>query len=112
MTRTVGQLIQEARQSADITQEELARTLGLSRAAINNWEIDRNLPARKRVKALCNALALDVSQFDAVIYDPSSGTGGLFVLEAKTPTRASENVVSRGGRDRENSLKVDNDAVW
>jgi transcriptional regulator with XRE-family HTH domain len=50
--RTVGQNIKEYRESLGVSQEKLARALGLSVSAISKWEQGQNSPSPAYVLAL------------------------------------------------------------
>ena len=41
---TIGQKIIQLRNAADISQEQLAETLGVSRQSVSKWEMDQALP--------------------------------------------------------------------
>lgn len=109
--RSLGQVIEEARVSADLTQEELARALGLSRAAVNNWELDKNLPARKHIKALCEALALETKGITDIIFDPTCGTGGFLVSALQSRTKTSEDISSGKASDRQKRSHADKGTI-
>ena len=40
----IGTKIKEARVAAQLTQEQVAETLGVSRQTVSNWENDRTYP--------------------------------------------------------------------
>jgi len=40
----IGKIIKKKRAELNITQEELAKKLNVSRSTISNWEIERNFP--------------------------------------------------------------------
>lgn len=46
---TVGARIIAARKQKEMTQQDLASALGISRAAIGQWEIDKNSPSLQKV---------------------------------------------------------------
>ena len=50
--RTVGQNIKEYRESLGVSQEKLARALGLSVSAVSKWEQGQNSPSPAYVLAL------------------------------------------------------------
>ena len=39
-----GEQIKKLRKQKNLTQEQMASQLGISRQAVSNWENDRNLP--------------------------------------------------------------------
>ena len=46
---TIGQKIVQLRTSADISQEQLSETLGVSRQSVSKWETDQALPQIDKV---------------------------------------------------------------
>lgn len=52
----IGLLIKELRDKNQMTQTQLARSLGVSRTTINNWEINISEPKLERISELCNIL--------------------------------------------------------
>lgn len=65
---TVGQKIRKARRDKDMTQEELAKKLGTTKATINRYEsgVISNIP-RSKIEAL--AKALDLQPSDLFTYE-------------------------------------------
>lgn len=55
----IGRLIRRARISKNFTLEELAHKLGVSRSAVNQWELGTSTPAGKRLSSICSVLAID-----------------------------------------------------
>ena len=49
---TIGQKIIQLRNAADISQEQLAETLGVSRQSVSKWEMDQALPQIDKVLQL------------------------------------------------------------
>lgn len=56
---TVGERIIEARKAKDMTQLDLAKRLGISRAAVGQWEIDSTSPSISKLEEV--AMILDVA---------------------------------------------------
>lgn len=52
MTKTTGQRIRELREERDISQQELADTLGINRVSVVQWEKGTTKPTFKRIKLL------------------------------------------------------------
>ncbi len=48
----LGEKIKYLRESAELTQAELARILGLSRSGVNAWEMGLSIPSTQYVVAL------------------------------------------------------------
>lgn len=57
----IGQRIRKYRKEADMTQETLAKFLGVSRPTISSWEIDRTEPSMQDVQKIADALGCAVS---------------------------------------------------
>lgn len=51
-TATLGDRIRAARKSRDLTQFDLSRRMGISRAAVGQWEIDATSPSVKTLSRL------------------------------------------------------------
>lgn len=64
-----------ARTAKKLSQEKLAFALGLSRPAITNWEIGKNLPELSRAAPLAMALGVSTRDIlDWIAADPASGS--------------------------------------
>ena len=66
----LGSVIKKARRAKDITQEELADTLGVTLSAVSQWEQRRTLPDIALVPGLCSALDLTADELFGI--DPAS----------------------------------------
>ncbi len=51
---TIGATIRQLRQEQDVTQEQLAETLGITSRAVSQWECDRTAPDISQLPALAN----------------------------------------------------------
>ena len=56
---SIAEKIKYLRESADMTQSELARNLGLSRSGVNSWEMGLSIPSTQYIVEL--AKTFDVS---------------------------------------------------
>lgn len=56
---TVGERIRSARDAKKMTQLDLATKLGVSRAAVGQWEIDSTSPSIQKVKEAAQLLGVD-----------------------------------------------------
>lgn len=63
MSMNLSQTIREARKARGITQEQLAALVHVSRQTVSHWENERAEPAYDMLKALADALDMDVAQF-------------------------------------------------
>ena len=54
----IGKRVRHARVSVGMTQDELGRQVGVSDAAINQYEAGRNLPRLKRLEAIAGVLGV------------------------------------------------------
>ena len=59
---TAGEQIKQRREELQLSQEELAERIGVSRQAVSKWESDRSTPHGANREALCNLLSIDLSQ--------------------------------------------------
>lgn len=57
---TVGNRIKRARERAGLSQSELARIAGVTRASVSHWEMDKTHPRPNHIRTIANAL--NVSQ--------------------------------------------------
>ena len=58
---TLGANIRSIRKSRGLTQEELAERMGLVKATISSWELDRTQPKMEKLEELCAALCCQKS---------------------------------------------------
>ena len=63
---TIGQKILQLRNDANISQEQLAETLGVSRQSVSKWEMDQSLPQIDKVLQLCELFGISA---DALLKD-------------------------------------------
>ena len=90
----IGQKLQKARIQANLTQEQVAETLGVSRQTISNWENEKSYPDIKSVIILSDIY--DVS-LDHLLKEKEekSMTNYLDYLEESTNTVKSKNKFSK-----------------
>ena len=86
---TTGEKIQALRKKRDLTQEQLAQELGVSRQAISRWELDETLPDTQNLLPLKAALGVSVD----TLLDPNLGLeppqGGSFPQLPGSPGKKS-----------------------
>ncbi len=58
----IGKFIQTLRREKNLTQEELAKKLGITDRAISKWENGRGLPDYSLIKPLCDALDISINE--------------------------------------------------
>ncbi len=58
---TTGQLIKKVRQEVGITQQELAKRLGISYVGVSQWETDKRNPKYDTLVRIAKALDIPVS---------------------------------------------------
>lgn len=83
---TIGQKITYLRCKKNMTQEELAEKLGVSRQSISKWEMDLSVPHIEKVITLCDILAISADNFlrDSIdISVAENETRKTFVLSEK-----------------------------
>ena len=51
---TLGEKITQLRNAADMTQEEMAEKLAVSRQSVSKWEMNQALPQIDKVLMLCD----------------------------------------------------------
>ena len=59
---TIGQKIIQLRNAADISQEQLAETLGVSRQSVSKWEMDQALPQIDKVIQLAEIFSVSTDE--------------------------------------------------
>lgn len=64
---TLGELIRNARERMSMTQEQLAKFVGVRRASVSQWESGKTGPTRKHIPKLAAALRLDQSSFNPLL---------------------------------------------
>jgi len=86
MTRnaTVGERLRETREAKQMTQGDVAKLLGLSRAAVTQWETDTTSPSVHKLAEIAKLLettpqwlAYGVGKEPEVIYKPAAGSVSL-----------------------------------
>jgi phosphoglucosamine mutase len=73
---TIGEKIYNLRTNANISQEELAEKLSVSRQSVSKWEMDQALPQIDKVIMLCNLFSIttdELLQNDIVIESAPKG---------------------------------------
>lgn len=61
----IGKFISESRKSKQITQEQLAEKLGVSKNAVSKWERGLNLPDASIMQELCYTLGISLNELFA-----------------------------------------------
>ena len=59
---TIGEKIYKLRNNANISQEELAEKLSVSRQSVSKWEMDQALPQIDKVIMLCNLFSITTDE--------------------------------------------------
>lgn len=77
-----AKIIKTARLARKLSQEELARLVGVTKGAVSQWESGKGAPARKNQKALASALGINPAELEAVL------SSGLSLLD--TPLEGRE----------------------
>lgn len=63
---TTGELIQNARKKAGLSQRQLGERLGVSASMIGQWENNFRNPKRETLRKLANALRVTIPYFDGM----------------------------------------------
>ena len=70
---TIGKFIALKRKEKNLTQEQLAETLGVSNKTVSKWECGKCMPDYGIVKPLCQELGITVSELmDGEVKDDNS----------------------------------------
>lgn len=56
--------LKSARVNLNLTQEEAARNLGISRSKLKNWESGRSFPKQPEIEKLCELYRVTYDQID------------------------------------------------
>lgn len=64
---SLGQFIAKRRKFMRLTQEELARKIGVSKSAVAKWETDGGLPDRDNLRCLSEILNVSVDVLHRII---------------------------------------------
>lgn len=59
-----GELLKEARKKKKLSQEELAKLIGVNRVAITNYELNKNTPTHSNLKKIVSALGVSSDYFN------------------------------------------------
>ena len=59
---TLGEKIKELRKKANISQEELAEKIGVSRQAVTKWESDAGLPDLENLKSIATLFNISIDE--------------------------------------------------
>ncbi len=62
MEQNIGKFIQELRKTKNMTQRELADTIGVSDKTISKWENGNSIPDTAILQSLCEALEVSVNE--------------------------------------------------
>ncbi|MCR4922888.1 MAG: helix-turn-helix domain-containing protein [Lachnospiraceae bacterium] len=71
--KSLGQFISSRRKYMRLTQEELAKRLGVSKSAIAKWETNGGLPDRDNLKKLSEIMNVSVDELYRVINRADEG---------------------------------------
>lgn len=63
----LGYFITQRRKLLRMTQDELAKLVGVSKSAIAKWETNGGLPDRDNLRALAGAIGVSVSDLHMII---------------------------------------------
>ncbi len=88
----VSESIKELRKKSNMTQEELAESLSVTRQAVSNWETDKTQPDIETLKQLAKIFEVDVER---IIYGKSSKYNVHFSVKYD-PKAAIEKTISAG----------------
>lgn len=55
----LAQLIRSAREAAGLSQEQVAKAVGVSQGAVSMWEVGQSRPALNRISRIADVLGID-----------------------------------------------------
>ena len=88
---TIGQKITQLRTAADISQEQLSETLGVSRQSVSKWETDQALPQIDKVLQIAELFNVST---DELLRDKLEPEQKLSRFAGSNPTTQSINWLS------------------
>lgn len=59
----IGETLQEYRKSANLTQEEFAAKVGVTRQAVSKWELDKAYPDLDKLADICDIFQVSLTEF-------------------------------------------------
>ena len=68
----IGKQITSLRNASNITQEELAEKVGVSRQAVTKWELDESTPTLSKIIALADVFGVSIDKLvghEETLYD-------------------------------------------
>lgn len=78
----LGDTIKALREAAGLSQDQLAESVGVSRAAISSWENNEHEPRKKHVRALARTFNMTPLQLMSGPPKPARPTGSLIAVES------------------------------
>ena len=85
-----GDRLQALRRSSNMTQEEFAQELNVSRQAVSKWESSRGYPEMEKIIYICNRYGVSMSELFRDEVPPASGT-----QEAEPPAAAEQSLANQ-----------------
>lgn len=79
----IGERIQEYRKSANLTQEEFAAKVGVTRQAVSKWELDKAYPDLDKLADICEIFQVSLTEFIYGKPDPVPQEGTVSETETK-----------------------------
>ncbi len=78
---TLGKFISHKRKEMQMTQEELANVLHVSKSAVAKWETDGGIPDRDNLKKLAREMRVSVDELHRIIDKNGNKDGGINITE-------------------------------
>lgn len=79
----IGEKLQEHRKSANLTQEEFAAKVGVTRQAVSKWELDKAYPDLDKLVDICEIFQVSLTEFIYGKPDPVPQEGAVNKTETK-----------------------------
>lgn len=85
----IGPVLKKAREGRRLSQEDLAKMMKVSKAAVSKWESEKTTPSRRRIADLAYALGLPVDELRDLADHRSNG-GMTVQTDSPQPSRPNE----------------------
>jgi phage repressor protein C with HTH and peptisase S24 domain len=90
MSERLGKTLRAAREKRGLTQADLGRQVGVSRAAIGQWEAGDTEPSTQHLISVCSVLGISVADATAGVVKLQPLTGGAAVGDRRPETGDAE----------------------
>lgn len=107
----IGSTIKKLRREKDMTQEDLAETLGVSVSAVSQWELEKTAPDLSLIPPLCNLLGVSADTLLGINQETKKKrideiTDKAHSYESRGYTNEAYNILAEGLKEYPNSFKI------